>query len=236
MLYNEFRNIMADTGGIWLWSWLGYLFTSATLALGYTQSAEESEETAEESQEGKRRSSRETREIPEPVDKSEGHGDKHTEATGHELSEKERRILEQDKEMARLHSQLINYIVEQYKSGEVDRMPHTSEILFGIGQGVKSKLLDATHIETIYMCRFKPDSYVPEHNHIQEELIQVLKGQITVKLTDGNGKVLREKQLDKGASFCIKPNIKHIIQSKEGARALMTFEPPIVKVDEDTDD
>lgn len=229
MIANEFWNTVGYTARIWLWTSFCYIFSFMSVVARSKKEIEgqRGEDRGFEGRQGE--DAEKARELSEQHNQTEGDGDFDPEATRLSCESKEKRIREQDREIAQLQNRLLGYIVKKFKEGEVDRLPNTNRLEFKLSEGVISQLLDTNEVRTYYICRYDPEGEVPEHNHIQHQTVQVLEGKIEITIYSSSGDKIRSEMLEKGETFHINPYINHSTKSKNGARALITFEPPMVK-------
>lgn len=214
-----------ETVGRWkVWHWCRYICNTMVVAL---RNKERTCGCSGEDCYCRRRKDtidQKARRVFEQSDQSKRSGDKYVTSAGGYLTEKERRIIEQNAQIAKLQASVLGYIVNQYQKGEVDVLPDTKDLVFKVSEGVTSKMLFTDDKRTVYLMELSENSSVPEHNHSQSQHIQILSGDIQIDFTD----LQKSATVTKGESVYIEAYVNHSTYSKKGATLLAIFEPPIV--------
>jgi len=223
-MYNGVRYLMETVSRWKIWHWCRYIRNTVAMALRnqkgtcgctgedcYCRRREE-------------RIDQKARRVFEQNDQSKRFGNKYVASAGGYLTEKEKRIIEQNAEIAKLQSSVLGYIVKQYQKGEVDVLPNTKGLTFKVSDGVSSKMLLTDSIRTIYLMTFNKGSFIPVHNHSQAQHVQVIEGELQIDFTD----LERSAIVKKGESIYINAYLDHVSKSTEGAVLISVFEPPIV--------
>jgi quercetin dioxygenase-like cupin family protein len=84
-----------------------------------------------------------------------------------------------------------------------------------VGRAVQGEQLTLTLIE------LEPDSVVPEHSHVNEQVGILLRGSLTFRI-DGE-----ERELGRGATWCIPAHAPHdVVTGPDGATLVEAFAPP----------
>jgi unsaturated pyranuronate lyase len=86
--------------------------------------------------------------------------------------------------------------------------------------GIKRQTLASGRAMYQMLAELKAGSKMPEHQHPQEQLVHVLKGQMKLIV---NGK---PHELVAGDSFYLASNVPHGVETLEETRVLDTFSPP----------
>jgi len=223
-MYNGVRYLMETVSRWKIWHWCRYICDTMVMALRnqkrtcgctgedcYCRRREE-------------RIDKKTRRVFEQSNQSKRFGDKYVASAGGYLTEKERRIIEQNAEIAKLQSSVLGYIVKQYQKGEVDVLPDTKDLTFKVSDGVSSKMLLTDSVRTIYLINFEKGGFIPSHNHSQSQHVQVIEGELRIDFTE----LERSAIVKKGESLYINAYLDHVSQSEKGAVLISVFEPPIV--------
>lgn len=223
-MYNGFKHSMEVIRNWRLWGWCIHFYHSVVVAFRDKKSTCDC--TGEDCYCRKREggSLRKARRLFKQSDQSERHGDTITETSRDSISEKQERIIKQNAEIATLHNNVLSYITNQYKSGEVDSMPDTKDMVFEISENVNSRLLSTDNVRTIYIVNFEEGASIPVHNHTQFQQVVILDGSVQIRFPEQQNVVT----LNRGDSFYIDEYSDHTTTSELGATLLSIFEPPII--------
>lgn len=227
-MYNGVRYFMETVSRWKIWNWCRHICHTVVMAL---RNKERTCGCAGEDCYCRRRkesANKQTRRVFEQDDQSKRSGDQYVKTIGSYLTEKEKRIIEQNSEIAKLQANVLGYIVKQYQKGEVDVLPNTQDLEFKVSSGVTSRMLSTDSIRTIYLMKFDKESSIPVHNHSQSQHVQVIDGEISVDFTD----LERSTVVKKGESIYINAYINHSTYSSIGATVILVFEPPIVNYEQ----
>jgi quercetin dioxygenase-like cupin family protein len=84
-----------------------------------------------------------------------------------------------------------------------------------VGRAVAGEQLTLTLIE------LAPDSVVPEHSHVNEQVGIMLRGSLRFRIGD------EERELGRGSTWCIPAHVPHEVHTgPEGATLVEAFAPP----------
>lgn len=223
-MYNGFKHSMEIIRNWRLWGWCIDFYHSVVVAFrnkkGTCDCTEESCYCRKREGGGLRKARR----LFKQSDQSERCGDTITETSRDPISEKQERIIKQNAEIATLHNNVLWYITNQYKSGEVDSMPDTKDMVFEISENVNSRLLSTDSVRTIYIVNFEEGASIPVHNHTQFQQVVILDGSVQIRFPEQQNVVT----LNRGDSFYINEYSDHSTTSESGATLLSIFEPPII--------
>ncbi|HEX7084140.1 MAG TPA: cupin domain-containing protein [Gaiellaceae bacterium] len=74
---------------------------------------------------------------------------------------------------------------------------------------------------TLTLIELAPDSVVPEHAHVNEQVGVLLRGSVRFRIGD------EEREIERGATWCIRAHQPHEVRTgPEGATLVEAFAPP----------
>lgn len=142
----------------------------------------------------------------------------------------EKTTKEQHKKLLDLHnkaeSQLGSIMRSMYKSGNVDRVPHT-EKLNEISEGWSTRKVEQSDEYDIWTLNGNKKAELPQHSHKDKtEVILVLSGscKLYIITEDGVEECIHLHQFD---SMPIPSETKHRLIATEDVKLISVFRPPL---------